>query len=187
MPCGPQCQKPPHRRDPRRGSDPAHPPVGRLTRDQCGVVTYQNPKIVTGSVVRWGAQILLCRRAIEPSRGLWTIPAGYLEMGETPAEGAQREAAEEAAVDITVKDLFAVYTEREGGRVLLFHRARLKAPAFAAGPESEAVGLFHQDALPWGELAFPTVRWALIHERQEGGPFGNLDDVTLAQASRPKG
>ena len=140
------------------------------------MTTYRNPKIVTGSVVRHGNSILLCRRAIEPSKGLWTIPAGYLEIGETPEEGAMREAAEEAAVPITITGLLAVYTERIGGRVLLFHRARLERPCFAAGPESQAVALFRDDQLPWDQLAFPSVRWALLDEQRPGGPFGNPDD-----------
>ncbi len=141
------------------------------------MTSYQNPKIVTGSVVRHGSAILLCRRAIEPSKGLWTIPAGYLEMGETPQEGAIREAAEEAAIRIAITGLLAVYTEREGGRVLLFHRATLRQPAFAAGPESQAVALFPDDQLPWDQLAFPSVRWALLDERRRGGPFCNPDDT----------
>lgn len=131
-------------------------------------------------MVRHGSAILLCRRAIEPSKGLWTIPAGYLEMGETPQEGAVREAAEEAALSITITGLLAVYTDRQGGRVLLFHRATLVHPAFAAGPESQAVALFPDNQLPWDQLAFPSVRWALLDEQRGGGPFGNPDDAPSA-------
>lgn len=145
----------------------------RAVCDHCGHVAYDNPKIVAGAVVRYGRQILLCRRAINPSRGLWTLPAGYLEHGETPPEGAMREAREEATAQIEVDGLLAVYTIRRLGQVQLIYRAHLAAPVFAPGEESLAVALFDEEALPWEELAFPSVRWALTQEREPGGPFVN--------------
>ncbi|GAB5376042.1 MAG: NUDIX hydrolase [Acuticoccus sp.] len=145
----------------------------RAVCDQCGFIAYDNPKIVVGAVVRQGSQILMCRRAIEPSRGLWTIPAGYLEHGETPEEGARREAYEEATADIELESLLAIYAIRRIGQVQLIYRARLREPAFAPGPESLAVRLFDEDALPRDSLAFSSVDWALRHERQRGGPFVN--------------
>ena len=149
----------------------------RAICDRCGFIAYDNPKIVVGSVVRYGRKILMCRRAIEPSRGLWTLPAGYLEHGETPEEGAMREAFEEATARITIEALLAVYTIRRIGQVQLIYRATVAEPAFAPGPESEAVRLFDEDALPLGELAFPSVRWALGQERARGGPFVNPPDL----------
>lgn len=148
----------------------AHP---RAVCDHCGFIAYDNPKIVVGAVVRVGSRILLCRRAIEPSRGLWTIPAGYLEHGETPEEGARREAYEEATARIELESLLAIYAIQRIGQVQLIYRARLLDAAFAPGPESESVRLFEEDALPHETLAFPSVRWALRHERMSGGPFVN--------------
>ncbi|MEM9222627.1 MAG: NUDIX hydrolase [Pseudomonadota bacterium] len=147
----------------------------RSVCDHCGFVAYDNPKIVVGAFVRFEDKILLCRRAIEPSKGLWTIPAGYLEHGETPKEGAAREAWEEATAAIEIESLLAVYTVRRLGQVQLIYRARLSSPAFAPGVESLAVQLFPQDELPEETIAFPTVRWALRQERDEGGPFTNLE------------
>ena len=152
------------------------PPGDSLERavcDTCGYVAYDNPKIVVGAVVRLGERIMLCRREIPPSRGRWTLPAGYLEHGETPEEGARREAFEEATAEITIDGLLAVYTVRRLGQVQLIYRAHLEEEAFAPGPESQAVALFNADAVPWRELAFPTVHWALMQERRFGGPFAN--------------
>lgn len=145
----------------------------RAVCDVCGFVAYDNPKLVVGSVVRFGRKIMMCRRAIEPSRGLWTLPAGYLEHGETPEEGAVREAFEEATAHVRIQSLLAVYTIRRIGQVQLIYRASIAEPAFAPGPESEAVRFFDEDDLPLADLAFPSVRWALAHERQGGGPFVN--------------
>lgn len=155
-----------------------------LERDvcrHCGFVDYRNPRIVVGSVVSVGGAILLCRRAIEPRRGFWTLPAGYLELGETPEEGARREAMEEATADIRLTGLLAVYSVPRIGQVQIFYRAELVG-GFAAGPESLDVRPFAADALPWGELAFPSVAWALDHERAvragTPGPFANPDGAT---------
>ncbi|MEM6762258.1 MAG: NUDIX hydrolase, partial [Pseudomonadota bacterium] len=116
---------------------PAGDTVPRAVCDSCGFVSYDNPKIVVGSVVTYGEKLLLCRRAIQPSRGLWTIPAGYLEHGETPEEGAAREAHEEATAKLTIIGLLAVYAIRRIGQVQLIYRAALERPFFAPGPESE--------------------------------------------------
>ncbi|MCO5171821.1 MAG: NUDIX hydrolase [Planctomycetes bacterium] len=129
----------------------------------CGEVHYVNPRVVVGSVCAWEERLLLCRRAIEPRRGLWTLPAGFLEQGETTAEGARREAWEEARARIDVRDVLAVYDLPHISQVQVFFRAPLLAPDVEAGPESLEVGLFAWDAVPWDDLAFPTVRWALRH------------------------
>jgi len=133
--------------------------------DTCGFIDYQNPKIVVGSVVRYNDQILMCRRAISPSKGLWTLPAGYLEIGETVEEGARREAREEACADIRIDSVLAVYSLAHIGQVQIMHLATLQQPHFAAGEESLEVNLFPWDALPLDELAFPSVSWALKHAR----------------------
>ncbi len=144
----------------------------------CGFVDYQNPKIVAGSVVIWGEKILLCKRAIEPRKGYWTLPAGYLELNETAEDGAAREAREEACAEIDIDRLLAVYSIPRISQVQLMFRARLKRPEIAAGPESEAVGLYDWDDIPWADLAFPSVAWALRHYREtrdsdDFAPFTN--------------
>jgi ADP-ribose pyrophosphatase YjhB (NUDIX family) len=150
----------------------------RAVCEHCGFIAYENPKIVVGSVVRDGNHILMCRRAIEPRIGYWTIPAGYLEMHETPADGARREAREEADAELALDGLLAVYTVPRLSQVQLIFRATLATPHFAAGIESLEVKLFGWDKIPWNDLAFPTVGWMLNHERlvQDGKaepPFGN--------------
>ncbi|MCP3056631.1 NUDIX hydrolase [Aurantimonas marianensis] len=151
--------------------------------DTCGFVAYENRKIVVGSVVRHDGRILLCKRAIEPRKGFWTIPAGYLELNETPEDGARREAREEAEAALVIERLLAVYAVPRISQVQLIYRARLAEATIAAGPESQAVDLFAFDVIPWDELAFPSVHWALNHDREaEAGappvPFGNPDGAT---------
>lgn len=133
----------------------------RLTCTDCGFVAYENPKVVVGSIVETGDGILLCRRAIHPRRGYWTIPAGYMEMGETVEEGAQREAWEEARARIALDGVLAVYSIARIGQVQVIFRARLAEPGFAAGPESVEVASVPWSDIPWDDLAFPSVRWAL--------------------------
>jgi ADP-ribose pyrophosphatase YjhB (NUDIX family) len=127
----------------------------------CGFINYENPKIVVGSVVAWEDRILLCRRAINPRRGFWTLPAGYLELNESASAGAAREAWEEAQATIAIDGLLAVYSIPRISQVQLIYRARLTSPAVAAGPESLEVALFGWDEIPWGYLAFPSVKCAL--------------------------
>ena len=131
----------------------------------CGFIDYQNPKMIVGSVVRHAGRILMCRRAIEPSIGLWTLPAGYLEIGETVAEGAQREAREEACATIAIDAVLAIYSLPNIAQVQIIHLATLVGHDFASGPESMEVELFAWDNLPWEQLAFPSVAWALRHTR----------------------
>ncbi|HTV88173.1 MAG TPA: NUDIX hydrolase [Stellaceae bacterium] len=138
----------------------------RMICAECGYILYDNPKIVVGSVARWGERILLCRRAINPRKGYWTLPAGYLELNEATGAGAEREAWEEARARIAIDGLLAIYDIPRISQVQLIYRARLIDAAVAAGPESLEVGLFGWDEIPWGELAFPSVGWALNHERE---------------------
>lgn len=151
--------------------------------EHCGFVNYQNPKIVVGSVVRHEGKFLLCRRAIEPRKGYWTIPAGYMELLETPEDGARREAYEEANARLELGELLAVYTVPRLSQVQLIYRATLTDGKFSAGEESLDVGLFEFDDIPWDEIAFPTVHWALNNERsvelgEAAAPFKNPDGET---------
>ncbi len=153
----------------------------RLSCLDCGHVEYENPKVVVGSVVASEGRVLLCRRAIEPRRGYWTLPAGYLELGETTAEGAVRECFEEATARIVLDGILAIYNVSRIGQVHIMYRARFAepgSPGIAAGLESEAVGLFGWDEIPWSDIAFPTVGWALAAWREHGdapltAPYGN--------------
>ncbi len=150
----------------------------RSVCEHCGFVNYQNPKIVVGSVVRHEEKILLCRRAIEPRRGFWTIPAGYMELLETPEDGARREAREEANAELELSCLLAVYTVARLSQVQLIYRATLRDGQFSAGQESLETRLFTFEEIPWDELAFPSVHWALrqdqaIVEGRGQAPFTN--------------
>ena len=134
----------------------------RLVCLDCGHVAYENPKVVVGSVVVADGAVLMCRRAIEPRLGFWTLPAGYLELGETVEEGARREALEEACATIALDGILGVYSISRIGQVQVIFRARFAgAPAFAPGEESLDVRLFRPDDIPRDEVAFPSVHWAL--------------------------
>ena len=134
----------------------------RLTCLECGHVDYENPKVVIGSVVSHDGAVLLCRRAIAPRIGFWTLPAGYLELGETLAEGAMREADEEACAAIAIEGILAIYDISRIGQVQVIHRASFAdRPTHAPGPESRETRMFAPEQIPWGELAFPSVEWAL--------------------------
>ena len=144
----------------------------RLVCPDCGFINYENPKIVVGAVCSWQGRVLLCRRAIHPQRGLWTIPAGFMELNETAEAGAAREAKEEACADIVIDGLIGLYT------IQLIYRATVRDGAFGIGEETLELDLFDWDDIPWGEIAFPSVRWALEHWRELGNaavwpPFSN--------------
>ncbi len=150
----------------------------RLTCPDCGFINYENPKIVVGAVCTWEGKLLLCRRAIEPRRGFWTIPAGYMELNETAEAGAAREAKEEACADIDIDGLIGVYTIPRISQVQLIYRAVLRGGYFAAGDETEELDLFDWDKIPWEDLAFPSVNWSLRHwheiaEAKVWAPFSN--------------
>ncbi len=140
----------------------------RLVCDSCGFIAYVNPKIVVGSVVARDDKVLMCRRAIEPRLGFWTLPAGYLEEGESVEHGARREAREEACAEIELEGLLAVYSVTHLSQVQLMFRARLIGD-YAPGPESLEVKLVPWADIPWSELAFPSVAWALRHYRAWNG------------------
>lgn len=134
----------------------------------CERVHYENPKIVVGSVATYEGRVLLCKRAIEPRLGFWTMPAGFMENGETTAEGARREAREEAGVEIEVGTLLGVYELTHVRQVMLVYRATLPGPELNPGVESLEARLFEPSEIPWDELAFPTVKWSLQYHAQVG-------------------
>lgn len=150
----------------------------RQVCNDCGFIAYENPKVVVGAVVTSGEHILLCRRAINPRKGFWTLPAGFMELHESAEAGAMREAWEEARAQIAIDQLLAAYTIPRLSQVQLIYRARLTDPAISAGPESLEVGLFTWEQIPWDELAFPSVRWALtqfdsVRDRAQFPAFSN--------------
>lgn len=146
----------------------------RAICSQCGMVHYQNPRIVVGAVAFWQERVLLCRRAIAPRIGYWALPAGYLELGESTEAGALREAWEEAQAELNLRQLLAVYNLVHINQVQILYLAELKQPNIYPGPESQQVGLFSLSEIPWQELAFPTVQHALRHawqmRKEDRGP-----------------
>ncbi|HZE91264.1 MAG TPA: NUDIX hydrolase [Rhizobacter sp.] len=135
----------------------------RATCTVCGTVHYENPLNVVGTVPIWNDKVLLCRRNIEPRYGLWTLPAGFMELGETAAEGALRETIEEAGARIELGELYTLLNVVKVGQLHLFYRARLLDTDFAPGPETIEAQLFSEAEVPWEEIAFRTVRETLLH------------------------
>jgi ADP-ribose pyrophosphatase YjhB (NUDIX family) len=154
----------------------------RYVCSQCDAIHYQNPKLVVGSIPVWeqdgDLKVLLCKRAIEPRHGYWTLPAGFMENAETTAEAAIRETEEEAGANIDIGNLFTLLNVAQVHQVHLFYLARLRDLAFAPGVESLDVRLFAEHEIPWDELAFPTIRTTLelffadrVKIREQGGDF----------------
>lgn len=129
--------------------------------DRCDTIHYTNPKLIVGTVTEWKGQILLCRRAIEPRRGYWTLPAGFMENGESTAEGAARETLEEACARVSIDGLFALINVPHISQVHLMYRAQLLDGRFAPGEESLEVALFSEHDTPWRGLAFRTIEETL--------------------------
>jgi ADP-ribose pyrophosphatase YjhB (NUDIX family) len=153
------------------------PPGDSLPRhvcDACGTIHYQNPKMVVGCIPEWEDRILLCRRAIEPRRGLWTVPAGFMENGETTADGAARETLEEANARVEVLGLFALYNIPHISQVYMLFRARLLDLDFSPGDETLETRLCSEAEIPWDDIAFATVRNTLTHyfNDKRKGQFG---------------
>jgi ADP-ribose pyrophosphatase YjhB (NUDIX family) len=143
----------------------------RFVCDGCGVVHYQNPKLVVGCVPEHEGRILLCKRAIEPRHGYWTIPAGFMENGETTQDGARRESWEEALADVEIGSLLAVVHVLHADQVHVMFRARLPEPRFGAGAESLEVMLYDEADVPWQDIAFRSVDFALrryFEDRRRG-------------------
>ena len=152
----------------------------RYVCNHCGFIHYQNPRIVAGSLPVWKDQILLCRRAIEPRYGLWTLPAGFMELGETTLEAAIRETREEANARIQIKGLYVVINLPEVNQVYMMFRAELLNLDFGPGTESLDVRLCREADIPWDELAFGTIRHTLNHyfnDRREGAFPLHMGDI----------
>lgn len=131
--------------------------------DRCGEIFYENPKIVAGCIPVWGEQVLLCKRAIEPRFGWWTLPAGFMENGETTPEAAARETWEEACAMVEVGELFTVFNLPQINQVYMMFRGIMPERAFGPGTESLECRLFHEREIPWSDLAFPTITHTLRH------------------------
>lgn len=129
----------------------------------CETVHYHNPKLVAGCLPEWEDKVLLCRRAIEPRHGLWTLPAGFMENGETTEGAAIRETLEEARTRVQTQGLYTMFSLPDVDQVYVIYRARLLGLNFEAGPESLEVELFTEERIPWDRLAFPTIRETLRH------------------------
>jgi len=162
-------------------------PVGdnrpRYVCPSCGTVHYQNPKMVVGCLPEWRERLLLCRRAIEPRYGLWTLPAGFMEQGETLQEGAARETLEEAGAQVAIGDLYTLFNLPHIDQVYLLFRSRLLNLDFAPGTESLEVALFSEQDMPWMDIAFPVVRETLrlyFRDRSQGGFGLHSGDIVRA-------
>jgi len=140
----------------------------------CDTVHYENPLNVVGTVPELDGRVLLCRRNIEPRKGFWTLPAGFMELGETTAQGALRETAEEAGADIALGPLFTVLNVPHVGQLHLYYLARMTSPRLDPGPETIEARLFDEAEVPWDELAFRTVRYTLerFFDDRRRGQFG---------------
>lgn len=149
----------------------------------CGIIHYQNPRLVVGSIPEWEDKILLCRRAIEPRHGYWTLPGGFMENGESTGAAAIRETLEEANARIEIVDLYSMYSLPYIDQVHLLFRAKLLDLDFSPGAESLEVRLFTEAEIPWEELAFRPIRYSLEHffaERRNGSfslHVGELEPV----------
>ena len=161
-----------------------HPSKGlKLSRyvcDGCHRIYYQSPKLVAGCIAEWSDQILLCRRAIEPGFGMWTLPAGFIETGETAAKGAAREMLEEAGSKIELGALYAVFNIPAFNQSHVMFRARLLDLDYKAGPETTDIRLFGESEIPWDKLAFTTTRETLKYyfADRKNGSFGfHFSDV----------
>ncbi len=157
-----------------RYSVPAGDNRERAICSACGEIHYENPINVVGTVPVWGDQVLLCRRNIEPRFGLWTLPAGFLELGESAADGALRETIEEAGANVEMQGLFSLLNVVRVGQLHLFYRARMLDTSLNPGPESIEARLFREDEVPWDQLAFRTVRQTLelFFDDRKRGTFG---------------
>ncbi|GAB2482463.1 NUDIX hydrolase [Comamonas humi] len=145
----------------------------------CGTIHYENPLNVVGTVPYLGDRVLLCKRNIEPRKGLWTLPAGFMELAETTGAGAARETDEEAGADITLGPLFSLVNVPHVGQVHIFYLAQLNSDRFNPGHETMEARLFTEDEIPWDEIAFRTVKVTLQRYWQDrkAGHFGvhNID------------
>lgn len=147
----------------------------------CGHIHYENPRMIVGCIAEWSGKILLCRRAIEPRKGFWTLPAGFMENGETTAQAAKRETLEESGATVEIDQAFAMFSMAEINQVHLFYRGKLSSPSYAAGEESLEVALFLPEDIPWKTLSFESVHHciALYLKDRDAGSF-NFHEAELS-------
>ncbi len=170
---------------------PADDNRDRAVCSDCGWIHYENPRIIVGAVVCWQDKILFCRRAIRPRYGFWTLPGGFMELGESPEEGARREVMEEAGADIQITSLLGVYSVPRIGQVHLIYLAEMAEARFHASEESLDAQLFpaSPEGIPWDELAFPVNHWVLrdyfsLQGRQPDQPFTAKPEDLLQRMSK---
>jgi ADP-ribose pyrophosphatase YjhB (NUDIX family) len=175
-----QCGQPVSLRVPEGDNRPRH------VCDQCRTIHYRNPNIVAGTVPVWEDKILLCRRAIEPRYGLWTLPAGFMENGETMEQAALRESQEEANARVEIENIYTLISLPSVNQVYVMYRARLLDLDFHPGQESLEVDLFSQQDIPWDKLAFRTIQYTLeqYFADRPGGQFPVHTHAILAN-NRP--
>jgi ADP-ribose pyrophosphatase YjhB (NUDIX family) len=150
---------------------PAGDNLPRAVCSACGTIHYENPRMVVGCVPEWQGRILLCRRAIAPRRGYWTTPAGFLEIGETLQNAAARESREEAQAEVEIGSLLTITDVLHAAQVHVMFRARMLNGRFGLGAESLEVDLYRDTEIPWDEIAFPSIHFALrcyLEDRREG-------------------
>jgi ADP-ribose pyrophosphatase YjhB (NUDIX family) len=161
----------------------------RFVCTQCGEVFYENPRMIVGSIPEWDGRLLLCRRAIEPRLGLWTLPAGFLENGETTTEGAARESEEEVGAPVAIGSPLILVNLPRIHQIHLFYLGRLVELPRHPGRETLETGLFAETDLPWNDLAFPSVRLALeyyFQKRREGRGFPfHIHDLRIERTLQP--
>ena len=162
---------------------PAGDNLPRYVCPACSTIHYQNPKLVVGCVAEHQGRILLCRRAIEPRLGFWTVPAGFMEIGETLQAAAARESLEEALATVQVGSLLAVVNVVHAHQVHVMFRAQLLRPEFGTGHESLAAGLYLPAEIPWSEIAFPSVEFALRRYLEDEAR--GLRELHFADFDRP--
>jgi len=162
------------------------PPGDHLPRyvcDACGVIHYQNPRLVVGCVPEYEGRILICRRAIQPRRGYWTVPAGFMENGETLQQAAARETREEALAQVEIGSLLSVVHVLHAQQVHVFFRATLREPTFGAGAESLETKLVEPSEIPWEDIAFPSTDFTL-HRYLEDKAAGRGDNHHFTEIDR---
>jgi ADP-ribose/FAD diphosphatase len=152
----------------------------------CGAIHYQNPKMVVGCIIEHGGRILLCKRAIEPRLGYWTVPAGFLELGESAMQGAIRETHEEASAQVRIIAPYAHFDVPHIGQAYIIYRAALLSESFGPGPESLEVKLLTPAEIPWNEIAFPVVRYSLelMLEDMQSGAFRSHQAALVREQGR---
>jgi ADP-ribose pyrophosphatase YjhB (NUDIX family) len=176
-----QCGQPVEQRIPDGDNLPRH------VCTACHTIHYENPKIVAGCIAEWEDRILLCRRAIEPRHGLWTLPAGFMENRESTREAALRETWEEARARVDIQSLYAVYSIPHISQVYMVFRGVLLEPVYEPGPESLAVDLFREQEIPWDTLAFPVMEKTLRRYFADRHSGRHGDTTHVGEIIRPMG